>query len=44
MPWGEVGREEMAEVIVNSFGEAEVTRGADTGLRPTEMSRAVSGP
>lgn len=36
-------REEMAEVIVNSFGEAEVKRGADTGLRPTEMSQAASG-
>lgn len=38
------GREERAEVIVNSFGEAEVKRGADTGLRPTEMSQAVRGP
>lgn len=38
------GRGEMAKVIVNSFGEAEVKREADTGLRLTEMSQAVSGP
>lgn len=39
-PCGEDG----VEVLVNSCGEAEAHRGADTGLRPTEMFQAGNRP